>query len=214
MGWLIHFILPGVVFVLLLVGKLPRALWELTAVALLLGMAGYAWQGQPGMAGVPVMPKQATNGFAETMISDRKQLGERFGNAQQWLIFADALSRQGHYGDAANFLRNGVKKHPDDADLWVGLGNALVAHGGGAITPAAQFAFERASEIAPDHPGPAFFKGLAFAQSGQLDRARELWQALLDRSPDDAPWRADVESRVQLLSRLLGETDGDFTAAK
>ena len=32
---------------------------------------------------------------------------------------------------AAQTLEKGLEKYPDNVDLWVGLGNALVAHGGG-----------------------------------------------------------------------------------
>jgi cytochrome c-type biogenesis protein CcmH/NrfG len=43
-----------------------------------------------------------------------------------------------------------------------GLGNALVLHADGMMTPAAELAFQRAAKLAPDHPGPKFFYGLAW----------------------------------------------------
>ncbi len=202
MGWLI---LLGFLLLLfgglLWLGKLPRQAWELTGAALLLAVAGYAWQGNPGMAGVSIEPTEKPNSFDDSNIDARNELGDRFGDAREWLIFSDALNRSGKHGAAANYLRNGVKEHPNDPDLWVGLGNALVVHADGIITPAAQFAFQRAAEISPEHPGPPFFLGMAYAQSGNIDQARAIWTELLERSTEDAPWRADLESRLAAMER-------------
>lgn len=203
MGWLI---LLG--FLLLLfgglvwLGKLPRSTYELTGAALLLGVAGYAWQGNPGMAGVSIEPAEKPNSFDDSSIESRKEMGERFGSAREWLVFSDALNRSGKHVAAANYLRNGVKEHPNDPDLWVGLGNALVVHADGIITPAAQFAFQKAADISPEHPGPPFFLGMAYAQSGKIDQARAIWTELLERSPEEAPWRKDLESRLAAMEQM------------
>lgn len=202
MGWLILLGFSLLLFgSLLLIGKLPRAAYELTGAALLLSVAGYAWQGHPGMAGVSVEPAEKPNSFDDSSIDARNEMGERFGSAKEWLVFSDALNRGGKHGAAANYLRNGVKEHPNDPDLWVGLGNALVVHADGIITPASQFAFQRAAEISPEHPGPPFFLGLAYAQSGNIDQAKAIWTELLARSTDDAPWRKDLESRLAAMER-------------
>ncbi len=202
MGWIILLLLVLVcVGGLIALGKMSRATYEITAAALLLGVAGYAWQGHPGMAGVSVEPTEKPNSFDDDSIDARNEMGERFGTAQEWLIFSDSLNRAGKHGAAANYLRNGVKEHPDDPDLWVGLGNALVVHADGVITPAAQFAFQKAADLSPEHPGPPFFLGLAYAQSGKIDQARAIWTELLERSSEDAPWRADLESRLAAMER-------------
>ena len=203
MGWIILFLLVLICLAALIwLGKLSRNTYELTAAALLLGVAGYAWQGNPGMAGVSVVPKEEANSFDDDTISARNEMGERFGSAQEWLIFSDSLNRSGKHGAAANYLRNGVKEHPDDPDLLVGLGNALVVHANGVITPAAQFAFQKAADLSPEHPGPPFFLGLAYAQSGKIDQARAIWTELLARSSADAPWRADLESRLATMEQI------------
>ncbi|MDZ7589054.1 MAG: tetratricopeptide repeat protein [Parasphingorhabdus sp.] len=203
MGWLLLILLLAITLLgLLWIGKLPRSAWQLTGAALLVGGAGYAWQGLPGYAGVPrvTAQKQMQSGQAPIAIPDN--ITKNFGEAQQWLVLANALNSEGRYADAANYLRNGVKQHPDDADLWVALGNTLILHAEGVIPPAALFAFERAANIAPDHPGPPFFFGLMQAQKGRLDDARATWGGLLARTPADAPWRADLESRLATLDKL------------
>lgn len=203
MGWLILLGFLVLLFgSLIWLGKLPRGAYELTGAVLLLGVAGYAWQGNPGMAGVSIEPIEKPNSFDDDSISSRDEMGERFGSAREWLVFSDALNRSGKHGAAANYLRNGVKEHPTDPDLWVGLGNALVVHADGIITPAAQFAFQKAADISPEHPGPPFFLGMAYAQSGKIDQARAIWTELLERSPEEAPWRKDLESRLATMEKM------------
>ena len=203
MGWIIVFLFVLICAAALIrLGKLSRPTYEITAAALLLGVAGYAWQGNPGMAGVSVEPTEQPNSFDEDTIDARNDMGERFGTAREWLVFSDSLNRAGKHGAAANYLRNGVKEHPEDPDLWVGLGNALVVHAKGVVTPAAQFAFQKAADLSSEHPGPPFFLGLAYAQSGKIDQARQIWTELLARSSEDAPWRADLESRLTAIEQM------------
>ena len=45
-------------------------------------------------------------------------------------------------------------------------------------------------------------EGLAYAQAGQFDRAESVWRALLDRSPADAPWRPELEQRLNEIERM------------
>ncbi len=204
MGWLILLGMVAVLFgALLWLGKIERKVIELVGAALLLGVAGYAWQGHPGLAGTPVEAVQKPDVFDESTIASRGKMGERFGSASEWLVFADALNRAGQHAAAANYLRNGTREHGENPDLWVGLGNALVVHAEGIITPAAEFAFQKAAQISPEHPGPPFFMGLALAQTGKVDDARIIWRELLDRSPADAPWRADLEARLAQIGQAM-----------
>lgn len=117
---------------------------------------------------------------------------------------SDGFARTGKTELAAQTLQKGLEKYPDNVDLWVGLGNALVAHGGGAMSPSAALAFDEAARRDPSHPAPPFFAGLALAQGGDLKGADAVWSQLLARSPADAPWRADLEMRLAQLRQALG----------
>ena len=188
--------------------KLPRGGWEWAGAALLLGLAGYALQGTPGEAGAPKPPVENPGTADAALIAQRQAMGSAFGSGQSWLIVADGLSRQGQFGAAAQVLRSAVHQNPKDADLWVAQGNALVGHSNGFISPAAQFAFQRAATISPTHPGPPFFMGLALAQSGRLAEARVIWARLLEQAPKEASYRADLESRLARLDAMIGEQAG------
>ncbi|MFC4295057.1 tetratricopeptide repeat protein [Novosphingobium tardum] len=195
-------VFAGLVFLL----KLPRAGWELVGAALLLGIAGYALQGHPGQPGSPREAVDVPEGAKEEQIAERQAMGAGFGKGQSWLIIADSMSRRGQYGSAADILRSGIHESPNDPDLWVALGNALVGHSDGFIGPAAQFAFQRAATISPEHPGPPFFMGLALAQSGRLAEARTIWAELLARAPAGASWKDDLEQRLARLDAMIAQS--------
>jgi cytochrome c-type biogenesis protein CcmH len=206
MTWVFILLIAGLVFLALVrFLKLPRSGWELVGAALLVGIAGYALQGSPGQPGAPKAPVETNATADEALVAQRQAMGTQFGGGQQWLIIADGLARRGQYGSAAQVLRTAVRKSPRDPDLWVALGNALVGHGDGFISPAAQFAFQRAATLAPQHPGPPFFMGLALAQSGRLVEARAVWAELAARAPAGAPWKADLEQRLTRLDTMIGQ---------
>lgn len=204
-GWLIAAAFAICLMTLLIViGRIPRASWELTAAALLLGLAGYAWQGNPGLAGAPRKPATSASGqFDEQLAEQRRGLAERYGPAGQWLMLSDGLGRQGKTKEAANVLLAGLKQSPDDPNLWLGVGNALVAHAGGVVSPGADFAYRRAMTLDPEGPAPRYFYGLALVRAGQLQAARELWAPLAASAPEGSKIKAELELNIARIDAML-----------
>ena len=125
-----------------------------SAAALLLGATGYARQGSPDL---PDARAQAGRGRDVFPLTDaRHAFYGHFTPAESWLRMSEALARDGKSEDAVGILQNAVKKYPGDAQLWVGLGNALVDHARG-MTPPAELAYRRAAQVSPGYPGPPFF---------------------------------------------------------
>ena len=202
MGWLLMILMAlAVLGVLWRFGRFDKASLQFLGAALFVAFAGYAWQGEPGHIGQPkAAPSREAvrdSAFAEVR---GDMLGE-FDTAARWLTIADSYQRRGDTLNAAGVIQSAIREHPGNADLWVGLGNALVLHADGMMTPAAELAFQRAANIAPGHPGPQFFYGLALAQGGQYDEAEAIWRRLLAGAPEDVSWRPMVEERLMLLQQ-------------
>jgi cytochrome c-type biogenesis protein CcmH len=169
-----------------------------------LGVGVVAWTiaGRGGLAGSPVQ-RAEPEGFGAALVDPRQGMTERFGPAAQWLRMSDGFLRMGRTEMAARTLAEGLRRYPRSVDLWVGYGNALFEHAGRAMTPAAALAFDRAAELDPNHPAPSFFRGLAHVQEGDFAAAIAVWQALLDRSEPNAPYRTDLQNRLALLRAEL-----------
>ena len=200
--------------------KLPRATWSLFGAALLFGLAGYALQGSPGYSSAPAAPPAADVANGAAMVEARRQFYDDGLAPGRTVTLADAFARRGQYQEAVGFYRNGLTDAPDDPELWVALGNALVEHTGGAMTPAALEAFERGAGAARDDPAPPYFQGIAALRTGDFIRAREFWAAARDKAPAGSGVRSDIEARLARLDALLaqlagqGAQDGDIAGAQ
>lgn len=199
-GWLTFLLLAlALIGGLRWLGGMRGAALQLALSAVLLAGAGYAWQGRPGLPSARPAPA-AERGIAQTPFSmARKELFGQFDASGAWLTLSDGYRARGDTKAAVDIVRSGLRQNPDNAVLWLGLADALVVHGDHLVTPAARSAFERAAALAPDHPAPRLFYGMAMARSGEFDEAERIWRALLADSPADAPWRAIVEQQLQLV---------------
>ena len=197
-GLLIAVLLALTVLGAMWLAGLRGPLLMLAGAALAFGGAGYALQGRPDLPGDPRQSARA--GETVDLSELRTTLMGSFTGSERWLNLADSYARRGKSEEAVRLLSAQVRRHPRDYALWVGLGNALVEHGG-SVSPAARLAFERADALAPNHPAPRFFLGLAEARSGNPVEASRQWKELLASAPADAGWRPMVEQALVAIGQ-------------
>ena len=203
-GWLAVLALALVAFAIAaFMLRLPREGFAVFGAVLLLGLVGYAWQGSPGLAGSPKQPDAEVEQSGEEMVEARRQLFDPAMPKPDYLALADGFARRGKFEEAAGFLRGGLRNNPDDLESWLALAMALTGHADGVVTPAAYYAYGKAREIDPSNPGPDFFLGFSFLQSGEIIAARDTWARLLENSPEDAPWREEITARVARLDEMI-----------
>lgn len=195
-GWIALALLIAAAAGVLWLLRVRGAMLQLSAAALLFAGAGYATQGRPGLDSAPA--SAAAQAAPIPLTTLRHAFFGNFSSSEHWLLIAESYARRGQTQDAAGLLRSAVREHPGEIALWIGLGNALADHAG-MITPASQLAFERAAEIAPGHPAPPFFFGLALARSGEPEAALALWRGVLAQAPADASWRPYVEDAIRAV---------------
>ena len=116
----------------------------------------------------PAMPGRASRGSraaprrrrraSEVPDSDfaamRENMLGRFDRAAAWLTIAESYQRARRHAGRRPDPASGLRAAPNDPDLWVGLGNALVVHGGGDDDPgrAARLPARRADRAAASRP--------------------------------------------------------------
>ncbi len=204
-GWLAVLSLTLVSFALAaFILRLPKEGFAVFGAVLLLGLVGYAWQGSPGQPGSPKEPDIALDQQSgDEMVSARRQLFDESLPKPDYLVLSDGFARRGKFDDAAGLLRGGLNENPEHLEGWLALGMALTGHADGNVTPAAFYAYSKARNLDPANPGADFFLGFSFQQTGQIRAARDTWAGLLERSPEDAPWREEIAARVERLDQMI-----------
>ena len=183
--------------------RLAREGWAVFGAILLLGMAGYAWQGSPTQASAPKAQVIEAPESGEEMVEARRAFFDPVRPKPDYLMLSDGYARRGRFDDAAKALRGGLNRNPQHLEGWLALGMSLVGHSDGNVTPAASYAYSQARQLDPDNPAADLFLGFSYAQSGQIRAARAVWGSLLERAPAEAPWRDDLASRVERLDQMI-----------
>ena len=180
-----------------------KQLWPAIAAAVVLGLAGYAWQGSPEQEASPAQPITAKLKAADALLQMRADMDTGYGIGKQWLITADSYARSGKYDYSAAFIQAGLRQHPKNGDLWAGLGVVLLLAGDGQMSPPAKMAFANARKFGPRNPAPDYFDGLVELFEGRPAKTVEIWQRLVDDAPDKAIWRPKLESQLGGLKTML-----------
>jgi cytochrome c-type biogenesis protein CcmH/NrfG len=205
MGWAMLVLIAVTTAALLAFLRLPRLLWPLAGAALMLGAAGYAWQGQPYLAAQPVAADAVKLPPSESYKKLRDTFFGRFGGESMYFGISDAALTNGDPDFAARALTGGVDYAPRNAAMWNELGNVIALHDRGVVSPASLLAYRRAMQLAPRNPGPPLFLGLAYIRAGEYAKARPLWLRALALTPKDASYRDEITRRLALLDLLLAE---------
>jgi cytochrome c-type biogenesis protein CcmH len=198
-----------------------RRLLVLGAVAACLaGTLLYLDIGRPGLPDdpyqAPGLRDQADKGGPDlNALVDRLMihLADNPEDMEGWQHFrraAPALDRQ---ADLARALLEATRARPENPSLAMLYAESLILLGEGNITPAADLALERVAALVPDMPALSYYRALGMIQNGEMRAAREELQALLARSPADAPWRGEVERQIARTERALGMASGPGSEA-
>ncbi|WP_242182102.1 hypothetical protein [Sphingomonas sp. CARO-RG-8B-R24-01] len=204
-GWVMLVGLGAAAAVGLWVAGVARSLWTMVGAALMIGAAGYAAQEHAGLAGHPVQADRDAVAVFPDMTEMRDQMLGRFTGDGAYLIASDALMRSGSRESGARVVLMGANRYPRSLTLWTGLGTAISQHDGGAVSPAARLAFEQAMRLAPEHPAPPFFAGLAYVQSGDFRKGRAYWLRALALSPRGTPYREGIALRLAALDAMIAQ---------
>ena len=203
MGWIALGLIGVVAAAALWLLGVARPLWSFIGAGLMLGATGYAVQGQPDLPGHPVTAFARPIALDQGLIELRGDMLGRFTGEAAYLTLADGMTRAGNPKAAVQVMLGGVAYAPTNFVLWTWLGMAYAQHDGGAVSPAARLAFTQAMRLAPKHPGPPFFLGVALIQSGDFAAARPYWARALALTPPNVSYRAAIADRLAILDKYL-----------
>jgi cytochrome c-type biogenesis protein CcmH/NrfG len=207
MGWLtLVAVLCAAILGLIALG-VRRPLWSLAGAALMLGATGYALQGRPALPSQPARPATAMAGDDPSLLALRDQMLGRNCAECAYMIAADAMQRAGEKRAAVQAVLGGLRRYRQSVLLWVGLGNVLAAHDGNRLSPPALFAFQQAARLAPEHPAPPFWLGIAHIRAGDFAAARPLWARALALTPEQVSFRPQIAQRLAVLDAYLAEVE-------
>lgn len=203
MGWIALGLIGVAAAAALWLLGVARPLWSFIGAGLTLGATGYAVQGRPDLPGHPVTAFARPIALDQGLIELRGDMLGRFTGEAAYLTLADGMTRAGNPKAAVQVMLGGVAYAPTNFVLWTWLGMAYAQHDGGAVSPAARLAFTQAMRLAPKHPGPPFFLGVALIQSGDFAAARPYWARALALTPPNVSYRAAIADRLAILDKYL-----------
>ncbi len=84
------------------------------------------------------------------------------------------------------------------------LADLLVRAANGYVSPEAEAAVNAALALDAGNGLARFYLGLTQAQTGRPDLSFQTWRALLETSPDAAPWVPVIRERIGMLAQAAG----------
>ncbi|MCX7864980.1 MAG: tetratricopeptide repeat protein, partial [Novosphingobium sp.] len=124
-------------------------------------------------------------------------------DVRAWQALGLAYFNDSRFADAVRAYEKVVALAPEDAMSWSALGEARVmASERDPMPPAALDAFRRAAALDPKDPRARYFLAVKRDLDGDHAGAIADWLALLEETPQGAPWRADLVRTIEQIGRI------------
>ncbi len=155
----------------------------------------------------PFVPQEElSEEFSTLMEKLRETVAGRPNDLQGHVLLAQNEARIGNFVAAAQAQQDVLRIKGEDlsADDISDYGELLVMAAGGYVSPEAESAFRAALAEDEADERARYYLGLMMIQTGRPDIAFRLWDALLRRGPEDAPWIEPILSQIETVAQLAG----------
>jgi cytochrome c-type biogenesis protein CcmH len=140
-------------------------------------LSNWSWQGAPQRAGELPPIELMLEGLEAKLRSNPTDVAG-------WLLLGRSNFQLQRYPKAAEAYEQAYTlTEGKNVEAILGLGEALAFTDERLLTSRSAQLFERALELAPNHPKALWYSGLAAYQSRQFDVARERWARLVALEP-------------------------------
>ena len=188
-------------------GENDRWLVAMVMVIPALALGGYLTLGSPML---PQQPHAAradqspeNQRVSEMVRRVEQRLEDQPDDGAGWDVIAPVYLRQQQYHDAVFAFQQALRLNGESAARLEGLGEAMVLRDAGQVSDTAQMAFSRALERNPESLKAQFWLAVGDEQNGRLEEARTAYRNILEASPQGAPWRAMVGTRLAIVDARL-----------
>lgn len=174
----------------------PRGALASCAVVALIALGAYLGVGRPELPDQPLQarmqalrardPRTYTND--ETLAVLGQAAHARPGDPLPYYYSGVTLLNENRPEEAARAFDAALRRDPRLGEAALGLGRALVAVNGGAITSEALQAFRQAGALTAD-PAPWIYQAMGALQANDAASARHFWAEALSRMQSDDPRR-------------------------
>jgi len=199
--------------------RLPYAVASVAILAVpIVSWGVYVAIGSPRMPDQPLAARlnadPAHSSSAELVARAERHLAANPEDGRGWDVLAPIYLRMGRSADAVTAYRNAIRINGANAARQGGMGEALVAAGGGIVTGEAHAAFVAARELDPADARSRFFLALARAQEGDAAGSLAEWRSLEAELPPDNPWRAAAAQALLRAEGLARRAGGEGEGAE
>ena len=147
----------------------------------------------------------------EVIAGLEKKLQENPDDAESWRMLGWSYFETGKFAESATAMKRATTLDPDNPEYWSMLGEALVmASDGQQVPPDAAAAFRNALKHDAKDPRARYFLAVQKDIAGDHQGAINDWFALLEDTPADAPYAADIRRVIGQVA----ENEGIDVAAR
>ena len=178
------------------------------AALILISFGGYLMLGRPDIKATPLADRAQERQLAQqTAIANQTQARKALEEAQSaankspdsleaQLLLAMQAARQSRFDIEQSALQRAREISNDAPEVLSMLAEALTREAEGSVTLPARRLIASVLSQNPNEPRALYLAGLAAYQDQEFALAIESWQALLEVTNDDAPWRALVRDNI------------------
>jgi cytochrome c-type biogenesis protein CcmH len=168
----------------------------------------YLAAGSPGLPDQPFAARpveEPIDARIARMIGElQRRVADHPDDLQGWRMLAIGLGGLSRHDEAVAAWRRVMELSHDSPEFAAQLGESLVQEAGGAVTPEALAAFERARAADARDFRAQFYIGVARAQAGDPRAALQIWADMVAAAPPDAGWIDPVRERIAATAREAG----------
>ncbi len=141
----------------------------------------------------------ASPDLAKAVARIEAHLAEHPEDGRGFEVIAPYYLSAGRYDEAIHAREEALRLLGETPERHDDLGETFVAAAQGRVTDEAQRQFEAAARLAPSDAMAGYYLGLAAAQQGHSEKARDIWGRLIADAPPNAPYREIIGRQLQAL---------------